>query len=344
MEATMNRKIYLPIFILLTLFSCDKSKNNNSQQENNELIKVSEIRVRDPFILADEQSKTYYLYASISNRTDDEGQGVEVYTSKDLQNWTKPEVVFQVPQDFWATKWVWAPEVHSYKDKYYLFTTFTSHDTLKHSPADISEKDWPPFHQRGTQILVSDAPTGPFEPFSNNPHINIDWMTLDGTFWTEDSQPYLIYCHEWVQVEDGTVDLIALQDDLSAVKGRHRVLFKASEAQWTRPIRQETGYVTDGCFLYRSKTDKLLMIWSSFGEDGYAIGTAFSESGGIKGPWQHNSERLFIKDGGHGMIFKTFEGQLALSLHQPNRSPDERMQLYQIKDTGESLELAGRLF
>ncbi|MGK7394633.1 MAG: glycoside hydrolase family 43 protein [Candidatus Cyclobacteriaceae bacterium M3_2C_046] len=338
------KRSYLSFIILFIFFSCHTKSNTNGSWHEKELIKTSEIRVRDPFILADEQSKTYYLYASISNRADDEGPGVEVYTSKDLQNWTKPQVVFQVPPDLWATKWVWAPEVHSYKDKYYLFTTFTSYDTLKHSPADVSEKDWPPFHRRGTQILVSVAPTGPFEPFSNNPHINIDWMTLDGTFWTEDNQPYLIYCHEWVQVKDGTINLIGLKDDLSAVTGQNRVLFKASDAQWTRPIRQETGYVTDGCFLYRSKTDKLLMIWSSFGEDGYAIGTAFSESGSIKGPWRHNSERLFIKDGGHGMIFRTFDDQLVLTLHQPNTSPDERMQLYRLKDTEENLELAGRLF
>ena len=80
------------------------------------------------------------------------------------------------------------------------------------------------------------------------------------------------------------------------------------------------------------------------GDDGYAIGTVVSESGIIKGPWKHNPDRLFEKNGGHGMIFKTFEGQLVIGLHQPNTSPDERMQLYKLKDNGGTLELDGKLF
>ena len=296
-----------------------------------------------PYILADEKNQIYYLYASISNRTADEGQGVEVYSSKDLQNWTAPHPVFQVPTNFWATKMVWAPEVHVYKGNY-LFTTFTSNDILENPPTKLPTEEWPPYNKRGTQILVSDSPTGPFEPFSNNPHTALDWMALDGTLWEEDGKPYMIYCHEWVQIEDGTMDLIALKEDLSTVVGQNQMLFKASEAPWVRAIAKGYGYVTDGCFLFKTKSDKLIMIWSSMGENGYAIGTVVSESGSIKGPWKHNSDRLFEKNGGHGMIFKTFEGQLVISLHQPNVSPDERMQLYKLKDIGETLELDGKLF
>ncbi len=337
------KKSYLMFFTLIIALSCNKYKGTSSKKES-ELIKSTEIRVRDPFIFADNKTQTYYLLSSIYNRTTNEGQGVEVYTSKDLQNWTSPQPIFQVPANFWASKYVWAPELHLYKNKYYLFTTFTSKDTLENPPAESPTEEWPPYYKRGSQILVSDSPTGTFEPFSNSPHTTSDWMTLDGTLWEEDGQAYMIYCHEWVQIKDGTIDLIALKDDLSAVEGENQTLFKASEAPWVRAIAEGFGYVTDGCFLYKTKSDKLIMIWSSMGKDGYAIGTAVSESGSIKGPWKHNSDRLFEKNGGHGMIFKTFEGQLVLCLHQPNTSPDERMQLYKLKDTGETLELDGELF
>ena len=63
-----------------------------------------------------------------------------------------------------------------------------------------------------------------------------------------------------------------------------------------------------------------------------------------EGPWKHQPERLFEKDGGHGMIFKTFDGQLVIPLHQPNTSPNERMHFYKLKDLGESLKLDGELF
>jgi hypothetical protein len=41
-------------------------------------------------------------------------------------------------------------------------------------------------------------------------------MTLDGTLWVEDELPYMVFCHEWVQIKDGTVESVRLKDDLSA--------------------------------------------------------------------------------------------------------------------------------
>ena len=55
-------------------------------------INIADIRVRDPFIFADQVSKTYYLYAQCGNRqnNDNLGLGVEVYSSKDLVTWSAP--------------------------------------------------------------------------------------------------------------------------------------------------------------------------------------------------------------------------------------------------------------
>ena len=331
---------------LFTIFTTQNSLKNRHTVNNpeSELLKTSDIRIRDPFILADKKTKTYYLYASISNRTNEEGLGVEVYTSKDLQNWTKPKPVFKVPDDFWAKKWVWAPEVHEYKGKYYLFVTFTSDDLIADAPAKAPAKSWPPYYKRGTQILVADSPEGPFKPFANKPATPVKHICLDGTLWVENGNPYMIYCHEWVEVQDGTVELMPLKDDLSAPAGESTFLFRASDAPWVKPIANGKGYVTDGCFLYKTKTGKLLMIWSSTGEKGYATGIVTSESGKTAGPWKHQPKLLFENDGGHGMIFRTFDDQLVIALHQPNVSPKERMQLYKLKDTGNSLVLDGKLF
>ena len=51
-------------------------------------------------------------------------------------------------------------------------------------------------------------------------------------------------------------------------------------------------------------------------------------------------EPLFANDGGHGMIFRTFRGQLMLALHQPNKTPRERIHLFELEDTGETLRIA----
>jgi len=53
------------------------------------------------------------------------------------------------------------------------------------------------------------------------------------------------------------------------------------------------------------------------------MGIARSASGDIAGPWRQDAEPLWAADGGHGMIFRSFEGQLMLTLHTPNESPKE---------------------
>ena len=292
---------------------------------------LSELNLRDPFILPDEASQTYYLVATM-DRPEGLGPGVSALTSRDLVTWEGPFSVFDVPPDFWAQELVWAPEMHAYEGKYYLFVTFTAAEKLPDQ-----RPDWPARVKRGSQVLVADSPRGPFQPFHNRAHTSPELMTLDGTLWVEDGAAYMVYCHEWIQIGDGTICMTRLTDDLSDVVGEPAVLFKASDAPWT-PEKSDR-YVTDGCFLYRTKDGKLLMIWSSFTAAGYTTGIAVSESGKLKGPWGHQPEPLITSDAGHGMIFRTFDGALTLALHQPNRSPDERARLFELEDTGETIRI-----
>lgn len=41
---------------------------------------------------------------------------------------------------------------------------------------------------------------------------------------------------------------------------------------------------------------------------------------------------VYEKDGGHGMIFRTREGKLLLSLHSPNQTPEERPHFFEIAE------------
>jgi arabinan endo-1,5-alpha-L-arabinosidase len=82
------------------------------------------------------------------------------------------------------------------------------------------------------------------------------------------------------------------------------------------------------------------MLWSSFGAGGYTVGIARSTSGDILGPWQQVPEPLFAGDGGHCMVFRTFDGQLCLTFHRPNQSPDERPHFVTLRETGSSIEIA----
>ena len=82
--------------------------------------------------------------------------------------------------------------------------------------------------------------------------------------------------------------------------------------------------MTDGPYILRPKDGGLLLLWSSYSATGYSIGTAYSGSGRITGPWSHAAKPFFSADGGHGMVFPTLDGRMMLAIHQPNRTPCER--------------------
>ena len=317
----------------------------SSAQDHVRTWALDEIRIRDPFVLADPVSQTYYMYAQMGNRLNRQHnkQGVEAYTSTDLRTWSGPYSVFEIPPGFWATGPVWSPEVHLYNDRYYLVVTFTGADTLPASPGR------PLNQQRGVQILAADSPLGPFIPFHNRAHTPAGCMAVDGTLWVEDGNPWLLYCHEWIQAVDGTVELVQLKRDLSDVYGESSALFNASDAAWVKNIREAggeyrgkawDGYVADGPFVYRTKAGHLLMIWSSFSEQQYAVGLAISQSGKIYGPWKQYDEPLFADNRGSGMILRALNGTLMLVVHQPNRGPEERAKFYLLEDEGNSVRVA----
>lgn len=299
---------------------------------------LENFRMRDPNILVDEKTKTYYIIsanysiASVGYNS----ASIRLFSSKDLVNWEGPHTIFQTPSDLWGDvkiTGIWAPEMQYYKGKYYLFATFNTETLLGEQ-----WREWLPRVRRATQILVGDSPLGPFKPFKNAPTLPADMMTLDGTLWEEDGVPYIVFAHEWVQITDGTIEFAQLKDDLSDIVGEPKRLFRGSDAPWARKSPQWGCWVTDGPDFYKSKSGKLFMIWSSFSDTGYTTGVAVSDSGKLAGPWKQNAEPLFSADGGHGTIFKRFDGQLMLVLHSPNKNT-ERAKLYEIEDTGETLRI-----
>ena len=225
-------------------------------------MKTNEIHVRDPFVLPWEGS--YYLYGTRGPTCWGLADGFDVYVGKDLENWEGPIEIFHNDGSFWADREYWAPEVHVIDGAFYMFASF-------HSPD----------RRRGTQILRAEKPTGPFVPISDGPVTPADWECLDGTFFrSKDGDPYLVFCHEWLQVHDGEVCAMKLTPDLKAAAGEPRVLFRASQAPWVVPSVDKDGnknYVTDGPWLHRCPDGRLMMLWSSHGKDGYAQAAAYSD-------------------------------------------------------------------
>ncbi len=293
---------------------------------------IKDVHISDPFILADEKSGMYYTYVQFVDR-ERFSDAVEkeacfyVLKSPDLYNWSKPKVCFR-KKDFWADKDYWAPECHIWKGKYYIISSFRAEGKF-----------------RGCQCLVSDSPEGPFEPVGDGPVTPKGWHCLDGTlFVDEEGAPWMVFCHEWMQVFDGQICAVKLSDDLSKAISEPEILFRASEAPWRGKDHLDGGYVTDGPFLYRFKSGKLIMLWSSFSErGGYTVGYATSESGTIHGPWTQEELPLYAQDGGHAMLFRAFGGELMMSLHCPNIHEKKRILIFEMDDSKDKLAIKNEI-
>lgn len=286
-------------------------------------VPLKDIYLSDPFVFADKSDNTYYMYGSGGNGK------VLARASKNLRNWTEPFVVYDFPANHWAGHKApsWASEVHKYKGNYYLFTTSDNGEPMG---KNIRGETYP---KRATQIYIADSPKGPFRDFTNNtPHTPTKSPCLDGTLWVEDKTPYMVFCREWTQIMDGTMEAVELPKDLGVPEKSPFILFKGSDAPYIKEDkpkpRQE--YVTDGPFLFRTKTGRLGTLWSSWKNDQYILMAAYSKSGSIKGPWVQDKELLFEDNGGHGMLFRTFSGKLMLSMHyvDPNDENPRRQPMF----------------
>ncbi|MGN0527619.1 MAG: glycoside hydrolase family 43 protein [Eubacterium sp.] len=279
----------------------------------------NEINIRDPFVL--EEDGIFYLYGTRAENFGVQTGGFDVYTSRDLEEWSQPTQCFNSKKCRLNHGVNWAPEVHKYKGKYYMFATFTTIDQL-----------------RGTYAFVSDSPMGPFEPHSHGALTPENWSSLDGSLYVDkNGVPYLYFCHEHTQIVNGTICVVELSEDLTEPKGEVTTLFHGSEPYYVTRKRLFQYFVTDGPFMYENKNGELMMLWSTSIDSQYCQCCAKNCDGNVFGPFEH-LKPLITDDGGHGMIFKNGD-KLMLAYHTPNKSGLERPVFREIEDTGIVLEL-----
>ena len=300
-------------------------------------IPTDSIQLSDPFILADDATKIYYMT----------GTGGMMYKSRDLKTWEGPTRVAETDPESWMgpRPMIWAAELHKYNGKYYYFATFTNQavriDTVKGTAIE----------RRACHVLVADSAAGPYRPMQDKTYLPANQPTLDATLWVEkDGTPYLIFCHEWLQNWNGTVEKIQLKPDFSGtIEGTRKLLFRAFDSPWSKENDSNGNVipnkVTDGPFAFRTQTGKLGMIWTSWVYSDYTQGVAYSESGTLDGPWVQEKEPITPPNFGHGMIFRTFDGKLLLCCHSHKKEGGRtvrRPAFFEIDDSGDKIIVKGR--
>lgn len=291
-------------------------------------MKTNEINIRDPFVLL--HKGQYYLYGTRSETCWGEADGFDCYVSRDRENWEGPVEIFHRPEGFWADRAYWAPECIFYDGAFFLITTLGAADRKK-----------------GIYALYSTLPLGPFVPWGEQ-LTPPDWSCIDGTVYIEDRKPYLIFSHSFEDDPRGDMCLVELKPDLTGPAGEAVTLFSAAAAPWARPVpfaKAEFGmdgdvYFTDGPCVKKLPDGRLIMTWSSWSEQAYAVGIAESESGSVLGPWKQLETPLWPANGGHGMLFEEKDGSLWFTLHSPNDKYKERPVFCPVETDGE-LRLEG---
>lgn len=273
---------------------------------------TADLEIRDPFIMR--EGETYFCYFSKSWFG---GHEVKLRTSRDLVNWSEAKVVMQANEG-WEVNAVWAPEVHRYKGRYYLFATLHCNDG-KH-------------RKTGTWAFVADRPEGPFMPTKDDA-LTPEGTGIDGTFvLDEDGTPYFVYTLTR-QKGDCALWGVRLKEDITGTIGEATRLFGWQDV---RDYLKVNG-IAEGPSFYRSKSGKLFMTWSNITCWGYCVALAVSDSGKVTDPWRQLGMPLRI-DGGHGAFFTRKDGAPAFAFHAPNSSAThERMVLADVEDKGDIL-------
>ena len=253
------------------------------------------VRGGDPFIHL--ENGTYYLYFSSGDTV-----GLTVYTSTDLKEWLPDQGRDKFGRAYvngngFGSRLFWAPEMHKYKGKYYLF----------HSAEEKVTVD------------VGDSPLGPFRNPEKKPFFpegNID----NSFFLDDDGTPYMLYAHFYAGNE---VWICELEKDLLHAKPETQRKLIRAEEDWEMnraDPRFAKWSIAEGPCLVK-KDGLYWLTYSSHHviDDNYNVCLATATS--VKGPYVKQGKGPILaprgryKCTGHHSLFKDKDGNWKIVFH-----------------------------
>ncbi len=247
------------------------------------------IPLADPYILL--ENGVYYAYGTHS------ADGIEVYTSTDLENWTLSGLALS-KENTTETRWFWAPEVYRRGNVFYMFYSANEH----------------------LYVATSSSPTGPFRQEGGllmQDLIGEEQCIDSSVFFDDDGKAYLYF----VRFTDGNyIWMCDLDARLRPVRGTLRPCFGVSQ-----PWEQHEGKVAEGPFVIKRRGIYYLTYSANdYRSQDYGVGYAISTS--PYGPWQKSDTNpiLFHHDGrygtGHHSFFRDKKDRLRIVYHAHHSS------------------------
>lgn len=270
-------------YLLLICVSITVSSCKGADKPEETIHDPVPVRLADPFIMLHDD--VYYAYGTNSEN------GIEVYTSDNLEKWQKAETLALHKNDSFGDKWFWAPEVYHVNGMFYMYYSAEEHMCA----------------------ATSNSPLGPFKQDDKKPMLEGEKTIDNSLFIDDDGTPYLFFD----RFNDGLNIWVAeLEKDLKTIKKEtlHPCIHVSQEWEEVWPRVNEGAFVIKHNGVY-------YMTYSanSYESQFYGIGCAITTD--IMGEWtKYTDNPLLQKPGnlvgvGHSAMFRDKAGDLRIVFH-----------------------------
>ena len=261
-----------------------------------------DVGIADPFIFR--EGDTYYLYGT------EAGDGLFVWTSRDLVNWTNRGHAFQRTIQTWSRRDFWAPELFKHRDKYYLHFT---------ALGGGKERDR---RTRRVVLAEGDSPLGPFREIKA-PWFDVDdgRPVIDGhVFRDENGQLYLYTVHLDAPPRHKCFEIHVRKLDEQLNPSAEATMCVSPTLDW------EGELVNEGPFVLR-RGDTYYLTWSAnpYWDRNYSVGLATAKS--PLGPWTKSTKGPILKASdsvsgpGHHSFIESPDGKELFIAYHVHRDP-----------------------
>lgn|GEM_PF-205040 len=227
----------------------------------------------DPFVV---QHEGYYYH--IHRIGSERAPGIAIRKTEDLSQLgnAKPQWVWSAPSSGPYSREIWAPELHYYKGKWYIYVA-----------ADAGRNE---DHQ---MWVIESEGSDPMGPYNQTPyHLETGGWAIDGTLLVDsENRPYFIWSG-WPGKVDGVQNLyIAPMESPTKIVAQRTLLSEPDQA-WEQRSDHLRGLLEGPQILYRK--DKIFIIYSASGSwsEHYCLGMLEYLGGDICKPenWKKHKE------------------------------------------------------
>ena len=249
----------------------------------------------DPVMLYHEGK--YYCYGTNA------GDGYYVFSSDDLENWTREAKVFEKYEGFLGVDCFWAPEVYCHNGKFIM--AFSCRAANK---------------RHSIYLATSDSPTGPFKDTNGGqPFLAPEFSVIDANLlFDDDGRVYMYYSRDCSNnivdgIHESHLYVVEIAPDLSGIL-TEPVLCTKPDHDWEKLSGDKYRWNEGPCAFKRNGIYYLMYTANFYASVHYAVGYATATS--PFGPFTKSpSNPILMSDGdttmgtGHNNIMFSPDGK-----------------------------------